>query len=494
MLRSKLIILLVFFSNITYSQTPNNLVGLWKGRYTRFNDRINPSSSMDYFLDLSMEDGYLVGQVRYENVSDGSKNVTLKKTNVGYTHANGYDILNFDHIEYTSKNQLQITGQTYFKVVMMNGQRIIAGSIRPDAYERGNPRFTVDLTNDNDKVNLIAREGEDYRIIYGNKSATTSGNRNIDQSSAEVNNSILIKGANQLFKDVPNQLSIRDKNYIFETVGLIPKADGINFTTQNAHVDDKIPVKIYLFDINGDAKEEIFVSYSDINGKGRAHSHLSLFIPREEGYKLNVDLDYNAFLPDFKSVSNGYPTLLFGGFLSDLWEWNGSEYVVARKTTSEDFEKLVKFEDFYSIYKSGGSEAVQKKLHSFDAPVRKDITKPVNSNQKKPTMANKRSMIAKKGSAVKFLGKWYASAHGNEMFTISRQGASYTIYNKNQQWQTAPKLVYNGQTDRLEGWAENNGIKIKLHVIYDYQNNELTLKPATKGFGYDIILVKAPIN
>lgn len=43
----------------------------------------------------------------------------------------------------------------------------------------------------------------------------------------------------------------------------------------------------------------------------------------------------------------------------------------------------------------------------------------------------------------------------------------------------------------MERWGQSGGIKMKMLVTYDYQENELILSPP-KGKGYDIYLSKKP--
>ena len=237
MFKYVLTICFITLINFAIAQSPANLVGTWKGRYTRFNDRINPSLSMDYILTLSLEDGKLMGIVRYENCSDGSKDVTLRKINMGFINGNGYDILAFDHIEYTSKNQLQITGGTYFKVIMVNGKRLIAGAIKPDMYEKGNPRFEIELFNANDVVGLNAKEGSDNRIIYNTKESYN------DSGS-------LGDGAKLLFKGINNKLNIRDQNTIFNLTSFMLSEDKKAFILDESSKEYPFSCNVYAIDLN----------------------------------------------------------------------------------------------------------------------------------------------------------------------------------------------------------------------------------------------------
>ena len=90
-------------------------------------------------------------------------------------------------------------------------------------------------------------------------------------------------------------------------------------------------------------------------------------------------------------------------------------------------------------------------------------------------MKTKPVVMAKKGSSSKFLGKWRASSLRSEVLTISKVGTNFKISNKNQQWTKPPVLVYNSKTDRLEEWAEDKEVKMKMYIEHSYQDNNLVL-------------------
>ncbi|WP_146202943.1 hypothetical protein [Pedobacter paludis] len=329
--------------------------------------------------------------------------------------------------------------------------------------------------------------------IYYNK-ASSSASKSITtnkENKPNIDKIGLSLGAAQLFKNVRSNLSIQDKNYIFSKLSLIPKADGDGFTTEDAHPNDRIPVEIYLLDINGDGKEEVFLSYSDINGKGRAHSHLTMFLPKADGYIMNVDLDYNAFLPEFTTPSNGYPQLRFGGMNSDIWGWDGNEYKVLRKSTTADYPKLISFEDYSTIYKRGGFEAIKKQMANFTIPKRTDMVESSKASTIAPKVGAKPTAIAKKGTSSKFIGKWYAYQQDNTLFTFTKIGTTFVLNSTKATWEKAPRFVYNIKNDKMEGWGQNEGVRVNMVVTYNYDENELVITP-TKGMGYDIYLSKKP--
>lgn len=496
MLKYVLTIYFISLLNYAIAQSPLNILGTWKGRFEQFNldAKLTPLVSMDYTMVFKSFDGDKVyGTIKYENISDGSKPVTFENVEFYYTRgiANGddYDKIKIEH-ETVLDNKTKYFGILVFRFEVIDGRRGTEAFLVNKKMIRC--KVISNLRNQQDLTNPPKMEFKGDKIYYPravnrvSESITTS-----NENKTAVNNSELSRGASQLFKDVQSNLRIQDKNYIFSNLRLIPKSDGDGFTTKEAHPKDRIPVEVYLLDINGDGKEEIFLSYSDVNGKGRAHSHLTMFLPKSDGYKMNVDLDYNAFLPEFTIPSNGYPLLRFGGMNSDIWGWDGNEYKVLRKSTSADYPKLISFEDYSAIYKRGGADAIKKQMGNFTIPKRTNVIESNTTSSITPKVETRLTVIAKKGTSSKFIGKWYAYQQDNTPFAFTKVGTSFLLTSTKATWEKAPIFVYNIKNDRMEGWGQNQGIKVNMVVTYNYEENELVITP-TKDMGYDIYLAKKP--
>ena len=160
-----------------------------------------------------------------------------------------------------------------------------------------------------------------------------------------LNAQSLIEGAALLFKNSKSNLSVAEKNKLFIDLQFHLSKDRQHFVA-DADVNKEFPFSAQLMptDFNKDGKEEVFIIYGNSYTSGGAGSSVIVFIKNAAG-KYESQLGIPGTAPDVLATANkGYPDLLIGGPGSEypVWKWNGTSYVLARKVTDSEYDKLKK--------------------------------------------------------------------------------------------------------------------------------------------------------
>jgi hypothetical protein len=158
-------------------------------------------------------------------------------------------------------------------------------------------------------------------------------------SFAQLNS--LTPGATLLFQNVKSKLTSAEKNKIFNELGFLLSKDRKQFIADAEATDFPFDAHVYPTDINGDGKEEIFVSFGNTYTSGNTGQSIVVFVKDASG-KYQRQLGFPGTVPDaLPAATNKYPDLVIGGpgFEFPVWRWNGKEYALHRKIKEQELLK-----------------------------------------------------------------------------------------------------------------------------------------------------------
>jgi len=133
------------------------------------------------------------------------------------------------------------------------------------------------------------------------------------------------EGIKVLFGNVNENLSVADKNEIFQTLGYSVTPDGTGLTSKEC---GEVSFESRVVDLNGDGTPEVFVISGNTCTSGNTGASIDLFVNGSDGkYRKQLGfpaIDYEVM----KEQNKGYPDLMFGGpgFCHGVWRWDGAKY------------------------------------------------------------------------------------------------------------------------------------------------------------------------
>jgi hypothetical protein len=155
----------------------------------------------------------------------------------------------------------------------------------------------------------------------------------------------LTEGAMLLFRNTKSNLTVAEKNKLFIDIGFRLSNDRKQFVIEgDDNKEFPFTATVMPVDLNKDGNEEVFVLFGNSFTSGQTGSSIIVFIKNADG-KYTKHLNFPGTSPDVLStVNKGYPDLLIGGpgFEYPVWKWNGSDFILARKVSDKEYEKLKK--------------------------------------------------------------------------------------------------------------------------------------------------------
>jgi hypothetical protein len=92
-----------------------------------------------------------------------------------------------------------------------------------------------------------------------------------------------------------------------------------------------------------------------------------------------------------------------------------------------------------------------------------------------------RNPNAKKGSPSKFIGGWWVMGYYKLPIFIKRSGTRFAV--SDNKFVNVRIMDFNIKNDRLEGWVEKPGIKVKFVIEYNYDYDRIIIRPEAKEAG-----------
>lgn len=182
-----------------------------------------------------------------------------------------------------------------------------------------------------------------------NANAKDGTNANTGQDTLNINapcipDAGLSAGAKLLFGCTETNLTIEDRNAIFELCGFHAANDSVLYveddmqylTGTEEDMGLELSVDVYIYDLNKDGVDEALVQFGNSMWGGTAGVPSALFTKDKNG-KMRLCMDSYGMggLEIMETSTLGWNDVVIGGGMNHvgLWKWSGSEYKFSKQVT-----------------------------------------------------------------------------------------------------------------------------------------------------------------